>query len=154
YEFKDYQKMYRHRFLIFCDFEAILINEKVQISEKIKKTQKHIPSSFSLVVVNDKNQVLYHKVHTGKDCMDIFYKTLNLVVMRLTTFLHDYVEMMPLTEEQKLEIANTNICKLCKKPFESESDKRIDHDHSNGKFRSVLHNECNLKFQVPKNIPV
>ena len=154
YEFSDYRKLYRHEYLIFTDFESILVRENDKISKNTTVIEKHIECTYSLVAVNDKSEVIFKRVYTGQDCMDHFFKTLRLLCFNLISFLNDYIEMETLTEEQKYLIRQTNICILCEKSFENESDKRIDHDHLTGKFRSVLHNNCNLKYRIPNKIPI
>ena len=45
-----------------------------------------------------------------------------------------------------------NSCYICKKDF--NNDKVRDHCHFTGKYRGAAHNTCNLRYKVPKNIPV
>ena len=42
---------------------------------------------------------------------------------------------------------NSTICHIC-------NDKVRDHCHLSGKFRGAAHEVCNLKYKVPKFIPV
>ena len=53
--------------------------------------------------------------------------------------------MVPLTKEEK-------VCYICKKEF--INDKVRDHCHYTGKYRGAAHNTCNLRYKIPKNIPV
>ena len=154
YEFNQYQKTYRHEYMIICDFEAILKRTNIQLSNKTKQIQSHEPSCFSLVVVNDKSQIEYSKVYCGEDCIQIFFKELRVQVMKISGLLSEYKEMIPLTEEQKKIVSETTHCHLCKKPFASDEEKVLDHDHRTGLWRYALHNECNLKFRIPMKIPV
>ena len=34
------------------------------------------------------------------------------------------------------------------------NDKVRDHCHFTGKYRGAVHNACNLRYKIPKNIPV
>ena len=49
------------------------------------------------------------------------------------------------------------ICYICKKEFD-KSDKKHhkvrDHCHYTGKYRGAAHNTCNLRYKVPKEIPI
>ena len=45
-----------------------------------------------------------------------------------------------------------NTCYICKKDF--NNDKVRGHCHFNGKYKGAAHNTCNLRYKVPKNIPV
>ena len=57
--------------------------------------------------------------------------------------------MAPLTKE---DYNNQKVCYICKKEF--IDDKVRDHCHYTGKYRGAAHNTCNLKYKIPKNIPV
>ena len=59
--------------------------------------------------------------------------------------------MIPLTKEED-NYNKENICYICKKDF--NNDKVRDHCHFTGKYRGVAHNTCNLRYKIPKNIPV
>ena len=46
-------------------------------------------------------------------------------------------------------------CHICKKKFYYDKNKKVrDHCHYAGKFRGAAHSECNLRYKVPKEIPV
>ena len=58
----------------------------------------------------------------------------------------------PLTKEEEDNYNNENICHICKKEF--NNDKVRDHCQFTGKYRGAAHNTCNLRYKIPKNIPV
>ena len=60
--------------------------------------------------------------------------------------------MIPLTKEEEDNYNKENTCYICKKDF--NDDKVRDHCHFTGKYRGATHNTCNLRYKVPKNIPV
>ena len=60
--------------------------------------------------------------------------------------------MVPLTKEEKEDYNNQKVCYICKKEF--IDDKVRDHCHYTGKCRGAAHNTCNLRYKIPKNIPV
>ena len=60
--------------------------------------------------------------------------------------------MTPLTKEEEDNYNKENICYICKKEF--NNDKVRDHCHFTGKYRGAAHNMCNLRYKIPKNIPV
>ena len=59
---------------------------------------------------------------------------------------------MIMTEKDKENFAKAEQCHICDMPL--DEDKVRDHCHFTGKFRGAAHNECNLKYKVPKFIPV
>ena len=60
--------------------------------------------------------------------------------------------MIPLTKEENDNYGKENTCYICKKIF--NNDKVRDHCHFTGKYRGAAHNTCNLRYKIPKNIPV
>ena len=60
--------------------------------------------------------------------------------------------MTPLTKEEEDNYNKENICYICKKEF--NNDKVRDHCHFTGKYRGATHNTCNIRYKIPKNIPV
>ena len=70
--------------------------------------------------------------------------------------------MIPLTDNEKRLYANEKWCHICEKEFctnkncvdyKNYSQVR-DHCHFTGKYRGAAHSICNLKYKVPKDIPV
>ena len=67
--------------------------------------------------------------------------------------------MIPLTDEETVSYEKQNICYICEKEFSADkNDKKYhevrDHCHYTGKFRGADHNIFNLKYKIPKEIPV
>ena len=67
--------------------------------------------------------------------------------------------MIPLTKEEEDNYNKENICYICKKEFNnndtSSSECKVrDHCHFTDKYRGAAHNICNLRYKIPKNIPV
>ena len=66
-------------------------------------------------------------------------------------------KMIPLTAEEKIYYNKQEICYICKKEFNNNEKKNYkvrDHCHYTGKYRGAAHNICNLRYKVPKEIPI
>ena len=72
-------------------------------------------------------------------------------------------EMIPLNNEEIKSYEKQEVCHICKKKFcfvDNEKNefklyhKVRDHCHYTGKFRGAAHNICNLRYKVPKEMPV
>ena len=55
---------------------------------------------------------------------------------------------------KKKNIYFKNSCWIYKKLIDNDEEKVRDHYHVNGKFRGAAHWNCNINFQLTKNIPV
>ena len=60
---------------------------------------------------------------------------------------------------KKMVLWKANICCICKKGFSTDHDNKKyhkvrDHWHYTGKYRGAAHDICNLRYNMPKEIPV
>ena len=68
--------------------------------------------------------------------------------------------MKLITKKQQKSYQNAKICYICQEKFENKylKDKKYckvrDHCHYAGEYRGAAHSICNLKYSVPKKIPI
>ena len=92
--------------------------------------------------------------YRGKDCMKKFCKDLKEHATRIINY--EKKKIIPLTKE-KINYNDQQICYICKKEFDKSEEKHHevrDHCHYTGKYIGAAHNICNLRYVVPKEIPV
>ena len=66
-------------------------------------------------------------------------------------------KMIPLTIKEKIHYNEQEICYICKKEFDNNDKKHYkvrDHCHYTGKYRGNAQNICNLRYKVPREIPI
>ena len=65
-------------------------------------------------------------------------------------------EMMPLTNKEITSYEKQKVCHICNEKFCNDKNKKKvrDNCHYTGKFRGAAHSEWNLRYKVPKEIPV
>ena len=66
-------------------------------------------------------------------------------------------KMKPLTIKEEICHNKRKICYICKKEFDTNDKKYYkakDHCHDTGKYRGAAHNICNLRYKIPKEIPI
>ena len=163
------EKSMKLPFLIYADLECLL--EKMSTCQNnpnkssTTKINKHTPSGYSIFTNcsfdESKNKINYYR---GDDCMKKFCKDLREHAMKIINY--DKKRMVSLTTEEKIHYNKQKICYICKKEFnnndttESSSLERKkqqkvkDHCHYTGKYRGAALNICNLRYKVPKEIPV
>ena len=108
-----------------------------------------------------KNKLNYYR---GEDCMTKFCKDLREHATKIINY--EKKDMIPLTKKEEENYNNQKVCYICKKEFntsdtrESSSFERKkyykvrDHCHYTGKYRGAAHNICNLRYKIPKEIPI
>ena len=120
------------------------------------KINKHTPSGYSIFIHcsfdESKNKLNYYR---GKDCMKKFSKDLREYASKIINY--EKKKMIPLTTEEKIYHNKQKIWYICKKEFNNNDKKNYkvrDHCHYTGKYRGAAHNICNLRYKVPKEIPI
>ena len=66
-------------------------------------------------------------------------------------------KMISLTIKEEIYHNKQKICYICKNKFnknDKKEQKVRDHCHYTGIYRGAAHNICNLRYKVPKEIPV
>ena len=115
---------------------------------------KRTPLGYSLFTNcsfdKSKNKLDYYR---GKNCMKKFCKDLRTHATKIINY--EKKKMIPLTTK---EIIHYNeICYICKKEIEKNDEKNYkvtDHCHYTVKYRGAAHNICNLRYKIPKEVPI
>ena len=68
-------------------------------------------------------------------------------------------EMIPLTYRESKSCKKQKVCFVCKKGFSTDDNREKyhkvrDHCHYTGKYRGAAHDISNLRYKIPKEIPV
>ena len=93
--------------------------------------------------------------------MERFCKDLRDHEMKIINY--EEKEMIPLTDKENKSYEKQRVCYTWKKEFSTdENDKNVfklyrqvrDHCHYTRKFRGAAHSICNLRYKIPKEIPV
>ena len=163
------EKSMKVPFIIYADVECLLekvstcINNPKELSTT--KINKNTSSGYSIFTHcsfdESKKKLNYYR---GKDCMKKFCKDLKEHGTRIINY--EKKKITPLTKEEKINYNDQEVCYICKKEFDTidtagpcslerkKNYKVRDHCHYTGKYRGAAHNICNLRYKVPKEIPV
>ena len=154
------EKSIKSPFIIYADLECLL--EKISTcynnpeKSSTSEINKHTPSGYSLFTHcsfdETKNKLDYYR---GEDSTKKVCKDLREHATKITN--HEKKDMIPLTKKEEENNNNQKVCYICKKEFDTndkENYKVIDHCHYMGKHRGAAHNMCNLRYKVPKEIPI
>ena len=156
------EKSIKLPFIIYADLECLLekINTCYNNPEESSTTKinHHTPSGYSIFTHCSfdkfKNKLNYYR---DEDCMKRFCKDLKEHATKIINC--EKKDMIPLTKEEKEDYNNQKVCYICKKEFITSDNnnkhyKVRDHCHYTGKYRGAAHNICNLRYKIPKDIPI
>ena len=59
-----------------------------------------------------------------------------------------------MTIEDENNYQNSQDCWICNEKITKNKDKVKDHYHITGKYRGLVHSNCNLQLQMPKKLPI
>ena len=98
-----------------------------------------------------------HVTCRGKDYMKRFYKSLREHAMEIINFKKK--KMRLLIKEQQKSYETAKNCYICKERFENKLKikkylKVRNHCHYPWENRGAVHSMYNLKYNVPKNVPI
>ena len=156
------EKSIKIPFTIYADLECLL--EKLSTCQNdpnkssTTKINKHTPSGYSIFTNcsfdESKNKISYYR---GDDCMKKFCKDLREHSTKIINY--EKKKMISLTMEEKIHYNKQKVCFICKKAFHNNDNNKKqqkvrDHCHYTGKYRGAAHNICNLRYKIPKEIPV
>ena len=140
------EKSMKVPFIIYADLECLLEKMSTCINNpnesSTTKINKHTPSGYSIFTScsfdESKNKLNYYR---GKDCMKKFCKDLKEHATIIINY--EKKKIIPLTKEEKINCNDQNVGYICKKEFDTIDKKNYK-----------AHNICNLRYKVPKEIPV
>ena len=168
-QYHDGQNQFKVPFMMYADFESILKPMDERYKEKMNQLKRervgksyterineHIPSGwcvYSKFAYGNVPDPL--KTYRGRDSVEKFVDYIEQEVQRLYS-LYPEQPMIALTDELKKEYDEASNCHICMKPFNDPQNNRKvrDHCHYTGLYRGAAHNNCNLKYKIPKHIPI
>ena len=114
-----------------------------------------ITENYRKVVLSILSKLYLLSYYRKDDFMNKFCKDLREHVTKIINY--ETKKMIPLTIKEKIYHNKQKICYVCKKEFNNHDKKNYkvrDHCHYMGKYRDAAHNICNLRYKVPKEIPI
>lgn len=152
--FNAMHKMVNHEFCVYADFECLTkkLHTVVPSSSKSFTTEveEHQPINYALVVINNKNGLLFHKYYVGIRAV----KNFRVLKKVSHCILKQLQQNIPLLKVSVNYNKNTACHHICKKPFISGEKKILDHDHYSGKFSGFAHQACNLHYKNTYFVPI
>ncbi|CAB3999568.1 Gastrula zinc finger [Paramuricea clavata] len=161
-KFKNHRNSMPVPFVIYADFESILVPEERKVNSKNPEDksstdlyQTHKACSFGLKTVchyDDKYSGEY-KSYVGEDAALVFLKTVLKESFRCREMVNNiFKKKMVITPKQEFEFQAARNCSICGNDL--GEDRVRDHDHVTGMYRGAAHNICNLKYRITWKVPV
>ena len=161
-KYNEGEKSMKFPFIIYADLECLLEkmntchnNPKKPSTTRINKLTPSGNSLFTHCSFDTaKNKLDYYG---GKNCMKNFCLDLREYATKIINY--EKKEMIPLTKQKEKNHNKQKVCYICKKGFSTDdSNKKYhkvrDHCHYTGKYSGAALDICNLRYKIPKEIPV
>ena len=151
--------------VVYADFECLLVKidscEKNSNMSYTEKKDMYVPCGYSITTCYSYDKSLnITKYDRGLDCVEKVPQDLKKILNNRMYF--EEKPMLPLTDNEKVLYANEKQCYICEKVFCAHKKSKDyknkckvrDHCHFTSNYRGAAHSICNLKYKVPKDIPV
>ena len=146
-------------FIVYVDFDSFTSQlstcQPNPDKSYTEQYQKHIHSGFCYHI-KCFDDVLYSQepVTFVKEFNDDDFAQICIVILEkiIKDIYKKFKFPKSMTMRDKLVYDNSTLCHICNE--ELGEDRVRDHCHLSGKFRGAAHEVCNLKYKVPKFIPV
>ena len=159
-KFKNFERKIKLPFMIYADFESILVpedNGKQNPNEShSKKYQKHVAYiyGYKLVCVDDKFSKPF-KSYLDKDAVYNFISS----IIKESKYCRDvkkkhFNKELVMTNEDNKDFENSTKCRICDNDYVDTDVKVRDHCHITGKYRGSAHRDCNIIVKLNQKIPV
>jgi hypothetical protein len=149
-KFDQFDKLTMANFLIYYDFETMLVQEDTmnrKIHKPIAVAAKRVCAPNSAL-----NSPLYHYV--GIDCVEKFLNWLEQQENEMQCIQNIHYVPLQMTSEDRKLFSLSGKCKICQCKFGPLNPPYRDHCHLSGKFRGCLCNRCNLTYASEKKLTV
>ena len=153
-KFKNYGNSLEVPFVIYVDFEAILVEVDDDENKSTRKLNKHVPCGFACLTTSSCEQYNKEKVvvYSGRDCMSRFFSHLSNERLRINKILSKIIPMEELTPEQLREHKNARKCFNCDEEFYYDYEAEVftrtaHHDHISGEYIGPACLRCNLALK-------
>jgi len=152
-EFNRYDSMLKMPFVIYADFESILVpisgcapNPENSFTVR---TAEHVACGFSLYPVSSRPDLFSFEpvLYRGKNAARQFLIELTRLEKSMVDIMRKVVPKRHCVEASR-DFALATHCHLCKKPL--NGDKVYNHCHLSGDYFGASHRDCNLKFKFVK----
>ena len=143
--FASYSNMLSAPFVIYCDLETMIREERVVSEGKVLSKRRHLPVSVAAYVVcRDRPELgAAPYVYTGLDCVDRLLSYLKFQEARLRGFFYGISEPCCMTVADERRFEQSTHCFMCRRSFAGLRKVR-DHCHLSGRYRFALCDGCNL----------
>jgi len=166
-EFEAWCKTERLPFVVYADFEALLLKTDRKQGVNTTAIHTHHPMSYGYHVVAAEGvpielfdqydipraPVIFRGSATEDDVAKRFVRDVLNVADKIAR-LYKEVNVPVIMGVEDCRVHDGKItCDLCSCAFSERNCKTAHHDHLSGRFLKTLCNTCNLKLKTPKFVP-
>jgi len=166
-EFNALCKTQRLPFVMYADFEALLVKSTQRYGDNTEALHTHLPMSYGFMVVTadgvpaelmeqfdiPRTPIIFRGSETVDDVAERFVIAVIDMTKKICRLLKTTNVPIIMSAEDVRAHGIKTVCDLCAKSFTDGNCKVAHHDHLSGRFLKTLCNTCNLKLKTPKFVP-
>lgn len=165
-QFRNHHHQHPQDYIGFLDFECVLEPDSKQCQDcqslrcKCDKSFSEIvthqePIAFSFVILKGESEIIHEHTFAGENAAEVFIDHLMEYYEKHIRDLFETIQPMKISYKDQHKFDTSTNCYLCDCSFEETMNiKCRDHNHFTGKYLGAACQQCNLKRQRPKQLPI
>ena len=165
-KFTDYSKCFWQPFVVYADFESLLIPVESSSLLNTRTLHSHKIFAYSYVLLNENSEFVQKRMFiqtsdstawtsNGRHEQTVQSTRSPAADMLLSLFqVHEAVDLftsvhepMDMSTEDTAAFEAAAVCHVCRQAFGSSDDKVRDHNHLTGRYRGAAHQACNRMYR-------
>ncbi|KAK3922359.1 putative DNA polymerase [Frankliniella fusca] len=141
FDSKLYNKTQRSEFVAYFDFESRMVEVDESAGGKTRKTMKHVPCCYVIIVTDYKGDLAYGPFTYAAEEGVVQHFISKMIEIEDYLFKNRKDYPLHMSEAQYEQFDTTFACELCGVKFTSPAEKVMDHEHfiEWENYRSALH---------------
>ncbi|CAI6375126.1 unnamed protein product [Macrosiphum euphorbiae] len=166
-KFEAWRKTERLPFVVYADFEALLLKTDRRQGANTTAIHTHHPMSYGYLVIAAEGvptdlfdqydipraPVIFRGSATDDDVAERFVSDVLGVAEKIARLYKEVIVPIIMSVEDSRVHGVKIMCDLCACAFSERNCKTAHHDHLSGRFLKTLCNTCNLKLKTPNFVP-
>ena len=160
-KFNQYRKSDKAPFIVYADLASLI--ERIDGCKNnpgklfTAKVSKYFLSCFSMSIISFKEIQNKHDINRDRDCLKKFCESLRNYAMNIIHFEKQKIGVINKISRKymKMQLFVVFVTKFDDKHIKNKKYRKVrDHCYYTGEYRCATHSVCNLKYSVPKEIPI
>lgn len=151
-KFCGFHKMLKVPYIVYADFESIIVSDDINLGFNTRGTHHHEACSYSYIIIRSDGTIEKMSSYRGPNAALKFLEDIRRAEIEIKDKLMKRSKKLIMRDDDEAQFQSQSVCHICKN--ELNDDRVRDHCHITGKYRGAAHNKCNFRLRINPKIPV